>query len=146
MLVEIMGNDSGGFSILCCEAPTSRLLAISTMEATAQIARTPPFARHEGARSGSSSDEDDKVLRHSSTLATLHLLTRDSRSVTLTQSPIASMKWKARLQMASLCWTMFHLAWNREPIGPLMFKLVMAPGGVVMPNRCYVKLGTTCSV
>lgn len=119
-----MGNDSGGLL-------TSRLLASSTMEATAETARTPPFARHERTRSGSTSDEDDKLLHHTSTLATLPLLTGDSRSVTPTQSPIASMKWKAWLQMASLCWTMFHLAWNREPIGPLMFNLVMAPGGVV---------------
>ena len=32
------------------------------------------------------------------------------------------------------------LAWNREPIDPLMFKLVMAPSGVVIPNQ--FKLGS----
>jgi hypothetical protein len=85
---------------------------LSTMGITAENARIPPFARHDGAFSGSRLEEDVELLERNSTTksttVTTPLLATETRSVVPAPPSMAGMKWKARLQMASLCWTMFE--------------------------------------
>jgi hypothetical protein len=91
----------------------------STTTETAR--RTPPLARYDDTLSGSQLEEDVELLEHSP--ITMPLLTAPGTS---TSTRIASMESNLRLQMASLCWTMFHLAWNRDTMGMLIFRMIKA--------------------
>ena len=94
--------------------------------------RIPPFTRHDGTFSGSGLEKDVKLLERNttakSTTVTTPLLATETRSVVPASPSMAGMQWKARLQMASLCWTMFHLAWCPEPFQLFMLRVITISG------------------
>jgi len=101
---------------------------LSTMGITAENARIPPFTRHDGTFSGSGLEEDVKLLERNSTTksttVTTPLLATETQSMVPASPSMAGMQWKARLQMASLCWTMFHLAWCPEPFQLFFLRII----------------------
>jgi hypothetical protein len=109
------------------------------MGTTAENARIPPYARHDGTFSGPRLEEDVELLERNSTTMTTPLLATETRSVIPASPSMAEMQWKARLQMASLCWTMFHLAWCPEPF-QLFFLRIMADTAGGEPVVCLIIL------
>jgi hypothetical protein len=118
------------------------------MGTTAENARIPPFARYrdDDTFSGSRLEEDLELLERNttteSTIETTPLLATETRSVVRSPPSMAGMQWKARLQMASLCWTVFHLAWCPEPFRLFFLRIIAnTPSGepVVCPIILFVR-------
>jgi hypothetical protein len=87
------------------------------MGTTAENAGIPPYAQDDGTFSGPRLEEDLELPERISTVETTPCL-----------------HWQ---QMASLCWTMFHLAWCPEPF-QLFFFRIMADVADGKPVVCLI--------